>query len=179
MGGMGNLTHVRALLDFSDGAGGEFIVEAPTGEWMKIIGGATNIRASALISTNDGWNRAVWGRLNEAVAAGIRLNLIVGLDCSMVGAIDPCIDAIRTRVLRMAAVEAGALNAELFHPHVLEMDRLVSDWHGQKWVELPGHVRATRREGRHAVAVGVRYCTRLRCPGGARSRDCCERLRSH
>ncbi len=56
-------------------------------------------------------------------------------------------DAIRTRVLRMAAVEAGAVTAELFHPHVLEMDRLVSDWHGQKWVELPGHVRATRREG--------------------------------
>jgi tRNA(Ile)-lysidine synthase len=25
------------------------------------------------------------------------------------------------------------------------MDRLVTDWHGQKWVDLPGHLRAVRR----------------------------------
>jgi tRNA(Ile)-lysidine synthase len=53
--------------------------------------------------------------------------------------------AIRTRVLRLAALEAGALSAELFHAHVLEMDRLVTDWHGQRWVDLPGHLRAVRR----------------------------------
>lgn len=53
-------------------------------------------------------------------------------------------DAIRTRVLRLAAVRAGALAAELFHTHVLEIDRLVTDWHGQKWVDLPGHLRAVR-----------------------------------
>ena len=55
--------------------------------------------------------------------------------------------AIRTRVLRLAALEAGALSAELFHAHVLEIDRLVTDWHGQKWVELPGHVRVVRATG--------------------------------
>ena len=43
---------------------------------------------------------------------------------------------------------AGALPAELFHTHVLAIDRLVTDWHGQKWVDLPGHVRAVRRGGR-------------------------------
>ena len=53
-------------------------------------------------------------------------------------------DAIRSRVLRLAAVRAGALPAQLFHTHVLAIDRLVTDWHGQKWVELPGHVRASR-----------------------------------
>jgi tRNA(Ile)-lysidine synthase len=52
--------------------------------------------------------------------------------------------AIRSRVLRLAAVRAGALPAQLFHTHVLAIDKLVSDWHGQKWVELPGHVRAFR-----------------------------------
>jgi tRNA(Ile)-lysidine synthase len=52
--------------------------------------------------------------------------------------------AIRTRVLRLAAVRAGALPAQLFHTHVLAIDRLVTEWHGQKWVELPGHVRASR-----------------------------------
>ena len=56
-------------------------------------------------------------------------------------------DAIRSRVLRNAAVEAGALSAELFHTHVLEVDRLVTDWHGQKWVDLPGHLRAVRHAG--------------------------------
>ncbi len=56
-------------------------------------------------------------------------------------------EAIRTRVLRLAAVQAGALPAELFHAHVLELDRLVTDWHGQKWVDLPGRVRAVRRGG--------------------------------
>jgi tRNA(Ile)-lysidine synthase len=55
--------------------------------------------------------------------------------------------AIRTRVLRLAAVAAGAVPAELFHAHVVEMDRLVTDWHGQKWVDLPGHLRAVRRAG--------------------------------
>ena len=53
--------------------------------------------------------------------------------------------AIRSRVLRLAAVQAGALPAQLFHTHVVAIDRLVSDWHGQKWVELPGHVRVVRR----------------------------------
>ena len=52
--------------------------------------------------------------------------------------------AIRTRVLRLAAVRAGALPAQLFHTHVLAIDKLVTEWHGQKWVELPGHVRASR-----------------------------------
>ena len=57
-------------------------LNTPYGDWTTVLSriremGATNIRASAVISTNDGWNRAVWGRLNEAVAAGIRLNLIV------------------------------------------------------------------------------------------------------
>ncbi len=56
-------------------------------------------------------------------------------------------EPIRTRVLRLAALESGALAAELFHSHVLEIDRLVTDWHGQKWVDLPGHVRASRQAG--------------------------------
>ncbi|MEO7351163.1 MAG: tRNA lysidine(34) synthetase TilS [Marmoricola sp.] len=61
--------------------------------------------------------------------------------------LEPMADAIRTRVLHLAALEAGALPAELFHTHVLEIDRLLSDWHGQKWVDLPGHVRAARHAG--------------------------------
>jgi tRNA(Ile)-lysidine synthase len=61
-----------------------------------------------------------------------------------VSALEELPGAIRGRVLRLAAVQAGALPAQLFHTHVLAIDKLVSDWHGQKWVELPGHVRASR-----------------------------------
>lgn len=64
-----------------------------------------------------------------------------------VAALAAMADAIRTRVLRLAALEAGAVSSELFHAHVAEMDRLVTDWHGQKWVELPGHLRVRRSNG--------------------------------
>jgi tRNA(Ile)-lysidine synthase len=55
--------------------------------------------------------------------------------------------AVRTRVLRLAALRAGARDAELFHEHVCALDRLLTDWHGQGAVDLPGHVRGVRREG--------------------------------
>jgi tRNA(Ile)-lysidine synthase len=77
----------------------------------------------------------------EAVRALSGVATQEGLSVEALSALSP---AIRTRVLRFAALEAGALGAELFHAHVLEMDRLLTDWHGQKWVELPGHVRVRR-----------------------------------
>ena len=55
--------------------------------------------------------------------------------------------AIRTRVLRLAALAAGARDAELFHEHVTSLDALVTDWHGQGAVDLPGHVRGVRVDG--------------------------------
>ena len=56
-------------------------------------------------------------------------------------------EAIRRRVLRLAALAAGAPASELFHEHVLAMDALLTDWHGQRWVDLPGLVRCTRADG--------------------------------
>jgi tRNA(Ile)-lysidine synthase len=55
--------------------------------------------------------------------------------------------AVRTRVLRLAALRAGARDAELFHEHVRALDALLTDWHGQGPVDLPGHVRGVRRNG--------------------------------
>ena len=49
--------------------------------------------------------------------------------------------AVRTRVLRLAALRAGAPASELFHVHVTALDRLVRGaLRGQ--VQLPGHVTA-------------------------------------
>lgn len=52
--------------------------------------------------------------------------------------------AIRTRVLRNAALAAGADPSELASHHIRGMDRLITDWHGQQRVELPGGVAARR-----------------------------------
>jgi tRNA(Ile)-lysidine synthase len=56
--------------------------------------------------------------------------------------------AIRTRVLKRAAIAAGASAGSLTAVHVGELDALVTDWHGQGWLDLPGHVRCRRRYGR-------------------------------
>jgi len=55
-------------------------------------------------------------------------------------------DAVRLRVLRLAAVRAGAIAGELSRAHVLAVDELVRGYHGQRWIDLPGPVR-TIREG--------------------------------
>jgi tRNA(Ile)-lysidine synthase len=55
--------------------------------------------------------------------------------------------AVRRRVLRLAALRAGAPASEVFREHVLAVDALVTDWHGQKWIDLPGRLRAVRRGG--------------------------------
>ena len=52
--------------------------------------------------------------------------------------------ALRSRVLRRAALEAGADGSQLAAVHVGELDRLITDWHGQERVELPGRISASR-----------------------------------
>jgi tRNA(Ile)-lysidine synthase len=61
--------------------------------------------------------------------------------------------AVRTRVLRSAAVEAGCPPGALAAVHVRRMDELVTSWHGQRWVDLPGGVRAARRAGELLFSV--------------------------
>ncbi len=53
---------------------------------------------------------------------------------------------LRTRVLRLAALAAGATPSDLLHEHIAGIDRLLTDWHGQVGVDLPGHLRAVRRD---------------------------------
>jgi hypothetical protein len=57
--------------------------------------------------------------------------------------------ALRHRALRSAAVAAGSPPGALHRVHVLRLDALVTDWHGQGPVHLPGQV------------VGLRVCGRL------------------
>jgi tRNA(Ile)-lysidine synthase len=64
--------------------------------------------------------------------------------------------ALRTRLLRRLALDAGAPPAELCHEHVLALDALVTAWRGQKWIDLPGHLRGVRGDGLvRVVPAGV------------------------
>jgi len=56
--------------------------------------------------------------------------------------------AIRTRVLRDAAVMAGCPRGALTAGHVARIEALVTSWRGQRWVDLPGGVRARRHDGK-------------------------------
>ena len=75
-------------------------------------------------------------------------------DGSRGGALDvvvlaAALPAVRRRALRTAAVDAGAPAGSLHRTHVLALDALVTAWHGQGPVHLPGGV------------VGLRACGRL------------------
>ncbi|GAB3443776.1 tRNA lysidine(34) synthetase TilS [Streptomonospora sediminis] len=56
--------------------------------------------------------------------------------------------AVRTRLLRRAAIAAGAPAGALGAVHIAELDRLVADWRGQAHIDLPGGVRGLREQGR-------------------------------
>lgn len=56
--------------------------------------------------------------------------------------------ALRHRVIHRAVLDAGAPAAEVTRDHVLAVDELLVAWRGQKWIDLPGHLRAVRRDGR-------------------------------
>ena len=56
--------------------------------------------------------------------------------------------AIRTRVLRLAIYNAGSPIGSLTADHIGSVESLVSDWHGQKEVALPGNVKVFRNSGR-------------------------------
>jgi len=76
-----------------------------------------------------------------------RLSGAYGATTLPVAELEPLAAAVRRRVLRLAAVACGCPAAELFRSHVLDLDALLTQWRGQRWVDLPGHRRARRRDG--------------------------------
>jgi len=53
--------------------------------------------------------------------------------------------AIRSRVLRNAAIAAGCPPGALTAGHVAALDALATGWHGQRGADLPGGIRGQRR----------------------------------
>jgi tRNA(Ile)-lysidine synthase len=63
--------------------------------------------------------------------------------------------AVRTRVLRGAALAAGSPATDLAAGHIEAVDALVMRWHGQRGVDLPGGVRAVRSSGEVRFETGA------------------------
>jgi tRNA(Ile)-lysidine synthase len=61
--------------------------------------------------------------------------------------------AITTRVLRLAIYKAGAPSGSLSAEHIAAAQALISDWHGQKEVSLPGNVKLLRNSGRITLST--------------------------
>ena len=72
-----------------------------------------------------------------------------GLDVAELAALPT---AVRWRVLRSAAVAAGSPPTDLTAGHVRSVDALITGWHGQAGIDLPGGLRAVRRDGRLILA---------------------------
>ena len=62
--------------------------------------------------------------------------------------------ALRTRVWRLLAVEAGSGAGQLTAAHVESLDALLTSWHGQGPLHLPGRVSASR-SGDQVTVTGM------------------------
>jgi len=63
--------------------------------------------------------------------------------------------AVRRRVLRLAALQAGIPPGSLAAVHLVAIEALVTDWHGQGPVSLPGARCAARRYGKLYVGTDL------------------------
>ena len=62
--------------------------------------------------------------------------------------------AVRSRVLRRVILAAGAPNGSITADHVAAVEALVTAWHGQGEVSLPGGVKVGRISGRLSLSQG-------------------------
>ncbi len=87
----------------------------------------------------------------EALAREASIRVIVSSEDGLSAACDDLAalpDAVRSRVIRQSCLLLGAPADGLDHDHVRRVDALVTDWHGQGEIRLPGGVVAARACGR-------------------------------
>ncbi|MFF6997833.1 tRNA lysidine(34) synthetase TilS [Streptomyces sp. NPDC008313] len=102
---------------------------------------------TAQLSRDDADALDAWAGQAEASvrdAAGL-------LECAKLRTLPP---AVRRRILRRAAIDAGAPAGSLFARHIEEVDRLITGWRGQGAINLPGRVVARRQGGRLVIRQG-------------------------
>jgi tRNA(Ile)-lysidine synthase len=72
-----------------------------------------------------------------------------------VGALALLPPAVRRRVLRLASLRAGVTAGSLAAVHLQAIEALVTDWHGQGAVSLPGGQSASRRYGKLYIGTDL------------------------
>ncbi|MFJ9411757.1 tRNA lysidine(34) synthetase TilS [Streptomyces sp. NPDC101393] len=102
---------------------------------------------TAQLSRDDADALDAWA----ADAEGTVLDDSGTLDIAALFALPP---AVRRRVLRRAAIAAGAPAGSLFARHIEEVDRLITAWRGQGAINLPGRVGVRRQGGRLVIRQG-------------------------
>jgi tRNA(Ile)-lysidine synthase len=104
-------------------------------------------RTAALLRADadalDGWTDRAWDEV-AAADGSLDAEVLAGLPA-----------AVRSRVLRRAALAAGSPAGDLTADHVGSLDALVTAWHGQGPLHLPGGVSAARACGRLLLARGA------------------------
>jgi len=63
--------------------------------------------------------------------------------------------AIRSRVLRLAIYQVGTPLGSLTAEHIEAAEALISNWHGQKELSLPGNVKLLRNSGRIILSANT------------------------
>jgi len=75
---------------------------------------------------------------------------LADLDCSFLASLPR---AIRSRILRRAIYAAGAPGGAISAEHLVGVEALVTDWHGQGEISLPGGVKVARISGRLSLSA--------------------------
>lgn len=89
----------------------------------------------------------------ERAFADCALSDIPGKVTLAVPALEDLPGAVRRRVIKRAAIDAGVPSGALSAVHVHAVERLVTEWRGQKGVDLPGGLTAVRRYGTLILAI--------------------------
>ena len=87
--------------------------------------------------------------LDAITSAEISRHNLKDLDCS---ALEHLPRAIRTRILRSAIYAAGSPSGSISADHIGAVEALVTSWHGQGLVSLPGGVKVERISGRLSLS---------------------------
>jgi tRNA(Ile)-lysidine synthase len=86
----------------------------------------------------------------DAIAEEAAEHLVLSdLDCEKLSVLPR---AIRTRILRIAIYASGAPSGSISADHVANVEALVTSWHGQGPLNLPGGVKVERISGRLSLS---------------------------
>jgi len=100
---------------------------------------------SAALARSAGILRDDADALDEIAQSEISVSDLANLDCEHLSTLSR---AIRSRVLRAALYAAGAPSGSITADHLAGVEALVTSWHGQGALSIPGGVKVERISGR-------------------------------